>query len=192
MVFKCQRNEVHSLTLQYFNLNQPNKSLIFTKEKHEWWANVEDLSFDKFELPHFRGKTIVVVGMHLTLTNDDLLVESNFWWYLQLISATSPAYRSTGTCCAPKTCSSRFRRSLIPPKWMIPSPRWVLDVYTESVPPSLCLWRLLLGWIQWFHPLDLLTLHQGTEPSTSAVLHHWIVHEHRSTRPLLQIYTIWN
>ena len=135
MVFKCQRNEVHSLTLQYFNLNQPNKSLIFTKEKHEWWANVEDLSFDKFELPHFRGKTIVVVGMHLTLTNDDLMVESSCWWYLQLISATLPAYQSTRRWCAPKTCSSRFRRSLNPPKWMILFPRRALDVYTNVFHP---------------------------------------------------------
>jgi len=53
-------------------------------------------------------KTIVVVGRCITLPNYDLLAESNFWWYLQLISATLPAYRSTGTCCAPTTWSSHF------------------------------------------------------------------------------------
>jgi len=39
---------------------------------------LESSPFGKFELPHFRGRTIVVVGMHLTLTNDDLMVESSF------------------------------------------------------------------------------------------------------------------
>jgi len=130
-------------------------------------------------------KTVVVVGMHLTLPNHDLLAESNFWWYLQLISATLPAYRSTGTCRAPKTCSSHFRRSLIPLNWMILSPRRALDVYTECIPPSLCLRGWLLGWIHSVHPWNLLTLHQGTEPLTFEVLCHWIVHERRSTRPLL-------
>ena len=38
---------------------------------------LESSPFGKFELPHFRGKTIVVVGMHLTLTKDDLLAESS-------------------------------------------------------------------------------------------------------------------
>ena len=64
-------------------------------------------------------KTIVVVGRCISQPNHDLLAESNFWWYLQLISATLRAYRSTGTWCAPKTCSSRFCRSLILSKWMI-------------------------------------------------------------------------
>jgi len=109
-----------------------------------------------------------------------------------LTSGTLPAYRSTGTCCAPKTCSSRFLRSLIPPKWMILSPRRALDVYTERIPPSLCLWGWLLGWIHSVDPWDLLTLHQGSEPSTSEVLCRWIVHERRSTLPLFQIYTIRN
>ena len=150
---------------------------------------LESSQFGKFELPHFRGETNVVVWMHLTLTNDDLLAESSCWWYLQLISATLPAYRSTGTCCAPKTCSSRFRRSLIPPNWMILSPRRALDVYTERVPPFLCLWGWLLGWIQSVHHWDLLKLHQGTEPSISEVLRRWMLHERRSTRPLFQICT---
>jgi len=149
---------------------------------------LESSPFGKFGLLHFRGKTIVVVGMHLTLTNDDLLAESSCWWYLQLISATLPAYRSTGTWCAPKTCSSHFRRSLTPPKWMIPSPRQALDVYTGRIPLSLCLWGWLLGWIHSVDPWDLLTLHQGTEPSTSEVLRRWILHERRSTPSLLQIY----
>jgi len=137
-------------------------------------------------------KTIVVVGRCITLPNDDLLAESNFWWYLQLISATLPAYRSTGTCCAPKTCSSHFRRSLTPLKWMILSPHRALDVYTKHIPPSLCPWGWLLGWIHLVDPWDLLTLHQGTEPSTSEVLRCWILHERRSTHPLLQIHTIRN
>ena len=39
---------------------------------------LESSPFGKFELPHFRGKTNVVVGMHLIiLTNDDLLAESS-------------------------------------------------------------------------------------------------------------------
>ena len=38
---------------------------------------LESLPFGKFESPHFIGKTNVVVEMHLTLTNDDLLAESS-------------------------------------------------------------------------------------------------------------------
>ena len=139
---------------------------------------LESSPFGKFESPHFRGETNVVVWMHLTLTNDDLLAESSCWWYLQLISATSPAYRSTGTWCAPKTYSSRFRRSLTPPKWMIRSPRRALDVYTEHFAPFLCLLGWLLGWIHSVDPWDLLTLHQGTEPSTSEVLRRWMLSIH--------------
>jgi len=59
-------------------------------------VNAWELSFNKFELLHPK--------------------ESDCWLYLQLISTTLPAYRSTRTCYAPKTCSSRFRRSLIPPQ----------------------------------------------------------------------------
>jgi len=138
-------------------------------------------------------KTIVVVGRCITLPNDDLLAESNFWWYLQLISATLPAYISIhwNMLCSQNmfvTFSSFFNS----PKWMILSPRRVLDVYTEHIPPSLCPWGWLLGWIHSVDPWDLLTLHQGTGPSTSEVPRRWILHERRSTRPLLQIYTIRN
>ena len=72
------------------------------------------------------------------------------------------------------------------------SPRRSLDIYTERISPSLCLWGWLLGWIHLVDPWDLLMLHQGTEPSTSEVLRRCIVHERRSTRPLFQIYTIRN
>jgi len=109
-----------------------------------------------------------------------------------LISATLPAYRSTWICCAPKTCSSRFRHSLIPPKWMIFSPRRALDVYTERISLSLCLWGLT-PWLNSFGwSLRPLNVTQGIEPSTSEVLRRWIVHERQSTRPLFQIYTIRN
>jgi len=124
------------------------------------------MSFNKFELPHPEEDNCCSWKVH-SLPNHDLLAESNFWWYLQLISATISAYRSTGTCCAPKTCSSHFRRSLISPNWMVLSPRRTLDVYTERIPPSLCLRGWVLGWIHSVHPWELLTLHQGTEPSTS-------------------------
>jgi len=137
-------------------------------------------------------KTIVVVGRCISLPNHELLTKSNFWWYLQLISTTLHAYQSTGTCCAPKTCSARYRRSLIRPNWMIFSPCRAFDVYTERIPPSLYLRGWLLGWIHSVHPWDLLTLHQDTEPSTSVVLRCWIVHERQTYRPLLQIYTIKN
>jgi len=130
-VFKCQKNKVHSLTLQYLHLNNPNKNLIFWKEQWECRTDVGVLPFNKFELPHLKEDNCCSWKVH-SLPNHDLLAESNSWWYLQLISTMLPAYRSTGTCCAPKTCSSRFRRSLIPPKWMILSPRRALDVYTEQ------------------------------------------------------------
>jgi len=98
-------------------------------------------------------KTIVVVGRCISLPNHELMVESNFWWYLQLISVTLPAYRSTGTCCAPKTCLSRFLRSLTPPKWMILSPRRALDV----------LYRGLTAWLNSFswslRPLNVMLRH---------------------------------
>jgi len=148
-------------------------------------------AFNKFELPHSKEDNCCSWKVH-SLPNDDLLAELNFWWYLQLISSTLHAYQSTRTWCTPKTCSSRFRRSLIPPKWMIFSPRRPLDVYTERIPPSLCLWGWLLGWIHSVDSWDLLTLHQDTEPSTFEVLRRWIVHERRSTPPLFQIYTIRN
>ena len=190
-VLKCQKNEVHSLTLQYLHLNQPNRNLIFWKEQWECRSNVGALPFGKFELPYLKEDNCCSWKVH-SLPNHDLLVESDSWWYLQLISATLPVYRSTGTCCALKTCLSRFRRSLIPSKWTILSPRRALDVYTKRFAPSLCLRGWLLGWIHPVHPWDLLTLHQGTEPSTDEFLRCWIVHERRSTRPLFQIYTIRN
>ena len=40
----------------------------------------------------------------------------------------------------------------------------LLDIYTERIPPSLCLWGWLIGWIHLVDPWDLLTWHQGTEP----------------------------
>jgi len=60
MVLKCQKNEVHSLTLQYLHLNQPNKNLIFWMEQWNYRVKAWELSFNKFEFP-FQGKTIVVV-----------------------------------------------------------------------------------------------------------------------------------
>jgi len=51
-VFKCQKNEVHSLRLQYLHLNQPNKNLIFWKEQWKCRTNAWVLPFNKFELPH--------------------------------------------------------------------------------------------------------------------------------------------
>jgi len=70
---------------------------------------------------------------------------------------------------------------------MIFSYRRALDVYTERIPPSLCLRGWLISWIHSVDPWDLLTLHQGIEPSTSEVLRRWIVHERRTYRPLLHI-----
>jgi len=176
MVLKCQQNEVHSLTLQYLHLNQPNKNLIFWKEQWKCQVNVWELSFNRFELPNSEEDNCCSWKVH-SLPNHDLLTKSNFWWYLQLISATLHAYWSTGTCCALKTCSSCYRRSLIPPKWMILSHRRALDIYTERIPPSLCLLGWLLGWIHSVDPWYHLTWHQGVEHSTYEVLHRWIVHE---------------
>jgi len=76
MVFKCHRNEVHSLALQYRHLNQPNKNLIFSKEKHECRTNVEDLSFDKFELPHLEEDNCCIRKVH-SLSIDHILAESD-------------------------------------------------------------------------------------------------------------------
>jgi len=51
-VFNCQKNEVHSLRLQYLHLNQSNKNLIFWKEQWKCRTNARVLPFNKFELPH--------------------------------------------------------------------------------------------------------------------------------------------
>ena len=84
----------------------------------------------------------------------------------------------------------------------IPPSSFVNSTQLNDILPSLsveCLYRtystLLVspGLTPWLvHPWDLLTLHQGTEPSTSEVLRRWIVHERQSTRPLFQIYTTRN
>jgi len=120
-------------------------------------------------------KTIVVVGRCISLPNHELLAESNFWWYLQLISTTLPAYRSTGTCCAPKTCSSRFRRSLTPPKWTILSPRRVGRLYltysTLLVSLGLTAWLNSFSWS--LRPLNITLRNRtfnlwGSPPLNSA------------------------
>ena len=107
-------------------------------------------------------KTIVVVGRCISLLNHELMAESNFWWYLQLISETLPAYRSIGTCCAPKTCSSRFRRSLTRPKWMILSPHSVGRLYqtysTLLVSLGLTPWLNSFSWS--LRPLNITSRHR--------------------------------
>jgi len=191
-VFKCQKNKVHSLTLQYLHLNNPNKNLIFWKEQWECRTDVGVLPFNKFELPHLKEDNCCSWKVH-SLPNHDLLAESDSWWYLQLISATLPAYRSTGTC------------TLCPQNMLVTFSSFFNSTQVNDTLPSSSVGRLywtfctllvspgwLLGWIHSIHPWDLLTLHQDTEPSTYEVLHRWIVHECRSTRPLFQIYTIRN
>ena len=125
-------------------------------------VNAWELSFNKFELPHSEEDNCCSRKVHF-LPNHDLLAESNFWWYLQLISSTLHAYRSTGTWCAPKTCSSRYRCSLIPLKWMIFYPRRALDVYTERISPSF----VSPGLTPWFNsfswslrPLNVTPMHR--------------------------------
>lgn len=76
---------------------------------------------------------------------------------------------------------------LIFKKSKIFSYRRALDVYTECISPSLCLRGWLLGWIHSVDPWYLLTWHQCAEPSTSEVLHRWIVNKRQTYRPLLQI-----
>ena len=59
---------------------------------------------------------------------------------------------------------------------------------TLLVSLGLTLWLNLLSWS--LRPLNVTP--KDTEPSTFEVLRRWIVHERRSTPPLLQIYTVRN
>jgi len=70
---KCQGMNLILMTFQYRHLNQTNKNLIFWMERWECRSNVGVLLLDQFEFTPFKGKTIVVVRMHIPTTTIVLL-----------------------------------------------------------------------------------------------------------------------